>query len=65
MASVTLPTRHAARVGLMALLYAVQAATGNPGLAFLPVAHYLTQHHGFAAAQLAGFQAMVLLPWMI
>ncbi len=49
----------------MALLYAVQAATGNPGLAFLPVAHYLTQYHGFAAAQLAGFQAMVLLPWMI
>lgn len=49
----------------MALLYAVQAATGNPGLAFLPVAHYLTHHQGFAAAQLAGFQAMVLLPWMI
>jgi len=52
-------------VGFIALLYAVQVATGNPGLAFLPVAHYLTQHHGFAAAQLAGFQAMVLLPWMI
>ncbi len=49
----------------MALPYAVQAATGNPGLAFLPVAHYLTHHQGFAAAQLAGFQAMVLLPWMI
>lgn len=49
----------------MALLYAVQAATGNPGLVFLPVAHYLTQQLGFAAAQLAGFQAMVLLPWMI
>lgn len=48
----------------MALLYAVQAATGNPGLAFLPVADYLTHHQGFAAAQLAGFQALVLLPWM-
>ncbi|MEB3290957.1 MAG: hypothetical protein VKI82_13655, partial [Leptolyngbya sp.] len=65
MALVTLLNRNVARVGFMALLYAVQAATGNPGLAFLPVAHYLTQHQGFAAAQLAGFQALVLLPWMI
>ncbi|MEA5448377.1 MFS transporter [Leptolyngbya sp. CCNP1308] len=48
----------------MALLYAVQAATGNPGLAYLPVAAYLTQQMNFSAAQLAGFQAMVLLPWV-
>ncbi len=50
-------------VGFMALLYAVQAATGNPGLAYLPVAAYLTRL-GFSATQLAGFQAAVLLPWV-
>ncbi|MGF1517174.1 MAG: MFS transporter [Nodosilinea sp.] len=48
----------------MALLYAVQAATGNPGLAYVPVAAYLTNQLGFSAAQLAGFQATVLLPWV-
>lgn len=51
-------------VGFMALLYAVQAATGNPGLAYVPVAAYLTHQLGFSAAQLAGFQATVLLPWV-
>lgn len=48
----------------MAVLYSVQAATGNPGLAYLPVAAYLTQQMGFSAAQLASFQAMVLSPWV-
>lgn len=47
----------------MALLYAVQAASSNPGLAYLPVAAYLTDALGFSATQLASFQAVVLLPW--
>jgi hypothetical protein len=58
-----LGTKDRMRVGFMALLYAVQAATGNPGLAYLPVAAHLTRL-GFSAAQLAGFQAAVLLPWV-
>ncbi|MGB3200462.1 MAG: hypothetical protein WBA99_06150 [Nodosilinea sp.] len=48
----------------MALPYVVQAATGNPGLAYIPLADYLTNQLGFSAAQLAGFQAAVLLPWV-
>ncbi|MBD2230495.1 MFS transporter [Phormidium tenue] len=50
-------------VGFMTLLYAVQAASSNPGLAYLPVAAYLTDALGFSATQLASFQAAVLLPW--
>lgn len=50
-------------VGFMTLLYAVQAACSNPGLAYLPVAAYLTDSLGFSATQLASFQAAVLLPW--
>lgn len=47
----------------MVLLYAMQAACSNPGLAFLPVASYLTDTLKFSATQLASFQAIFLLPW--
>jgi hypothetical protein len=50
-------------LALMALLYAIQAACSNPGLAYLPVATYLTHTLSFSAAQLASFQAIILLPW--
>ncbi|WOD38082.1 hypothetical protein [Nodosilinea sp. E11] len=53
------------RLGFMVLLYAVQAASSNPGLAYLPVAAYLTHTLDLSASQLASFQAMVLFPWLI
>jgi len=50
-------------VGFMVLLYSIQAACSNPGLAYLPLVTYLTDTLGFSATQLASFQAVVLLPW--
>jgi predicted MFS family arabinose efflux permease len=50
-------------IGLMLLLYGIQAACSNPGLAYLPLVAYLTDTLGFSAAQLASFQAVALLPW--
>lgn len=50
-------------LGLMVLLYGIQAACSNPGLAYLPLVTYLTDTLGFSATQLASFQAVVLLPW--
>ncbi|MGP1385818.1 MAG: hypothetical protein ACTS2F_19830 [Thainema sp.] len=50
---------------LMVLLYFVQAACVNPGLAQLPVAKYLEEELQFTAAELAGFQAIIFLPWFI
>lgn len=49
----------------MALLYLIQAACVNPGLAQLPVAKYLEEELQFTAAELAGFQAIIFLPWFI
>lgn len=50
-------------IGLMLLLYGIQAACSNPGLAYLLLVAYLTDTLGFSAAQLASFQAVALLPW--
>ncbi len=50
-------------IGLMMLLYGIQAACSNPGLAYLPLVAYLTDTLGFSATQLASFQTVVILPW--
>ncbi|MDA0269235.1 MAG: hypothetical protein O3A14_20340 [Cyanobacteria bacterium] len=50
-------------IGLMVLLYGIQAACSNPGLAYLPLVAYLTDTKGFSATQLASFQTVVVLPW--
>ncbi|NEZ64955.1 hypothetical protein D0962_19550 [Leptolyngbyaceae cyanobacterium CCMR0082] len=52
-------------IGFMVLLYGIQAACSNPGLAFLPLVTYLTDTLGFSATQLASFQLVVVLPWFI
>ena len=52
-------------IGFMVLLYGIQAACSNPGLAFLPLVTYLTDTLEFSATQLASFQLVALLPWFI
>lgn len=52
-------------IGFMVLLYGIQAACSNPGLAFLPLVTYMTDTLGFSATQLASFQLIALLPWFI
>ncbi|NJN31289.1 MAG: folate/biopterin family MFS transporter [Synechococcales cyanobacterium RM1_1_8] len=49
----------------MALLYGVQACSSNPGLAMLPIAHFLKTDLGFSATEVAGFQAIAFLPWFL
>lgn len=49
----------------MAGLYLAQTYSANPGLCAIPITLYLKETLGLSASQLAGFQAIVFIPWVV
>lgn len=52
-------------VFVMGAYYFLQGMSGNPGLHHQALKTYLTTERGFDASQLAFFQLLITIPWMI
>ncbi len=50
---------------LMGGLYLIQTYSANPGLCAIPIALYLKETLRLSATQVASFQAIVFIPWVV